>query len=132
MEYVHLFSNSGLLLMVYWEVPYLSKGHSLHFNNGLRGDSNSGPVLRRLFESELNNGPSLDHFNLVSDEVYICPGLLFMIFWWLPYLAKGLTPDFNNSPRKHLNSSRSLNPGVYSTLTPTMAHPKPSNAELLI
>ena len=61
------------------------QGHRPDFNNDLGGDSNSGPVLypRRLFKSNSNNGPSLGHSNLVSDEVYICSGLLFMIFWWL-------------------------------------------------
>ena len=74
---------SGLLLMVSWWVPYLPKGCRPDFNNGLVGDSNSGPVLvpRRLFESDSNNGPSPGHPNLVSDEVYICSSLLFMIFW---------------------------------------------------
>ena len=39
----------------------------------------------------------LSSINLVSDEVYICSSLLLMIFWWLPYLAKGRTPDFNSA-----------------------------------
>ena len=48
------------------------KGSGPDFNNDLGGDSNSCPVLspRRLFKSNLNNGPSLGHSNLVSDEVY--------------------------------------------------------------
>ena len=45
-----------------------------------------------------NNGPSPNHSNLVSDEVYICSGLLLMVSWLLPYLAKGPTPDFNSGP----------------------------------
>ena len=54
--------------------------------NGKCGVINSGPVFpQRLFESNLNNGPSPGDSNLVSDEVYICSSL--MIFWWLPYLA---------------------------------------------
>ena len=59
--------------MVSWWVPYLYKGCMPDFNNGLGGDSNSGPILahRRLFESDANNGPTLGHSNLVSDEVYI-------------------------------------------------------------
>ena len=58
--------------MVSWWAPYLPKGCRPDFNNGLGDDSNSGPVLhpRRLFESDSNNGPSLGHSNLVSDEVY--------------------------------------------------------------
>ena len=99
--------------MVSSQVPYLSQDRRPNFNNGLGGDSNSGLVLppRRLFESDSNNGPSLSYSNLVSDEVYICSGLLCMISWWLPYLAKGHpTPDFHNGPGNDLNSSRSLNP----------------------
>ena len=62
---------SGLLLMVSWQVPYLPKGRRPDLDDGLGGDSNSGPVLipRRLFESDSNNGLSLGHSNLVSDEV---------------------------------------------------------------
>ena len=78
-----IYTYSGLLLMVSWWVPYLPKGCRPDFNNGIVGDLNSGPALarRRLFESDSNNGPSLGHPNLVSDEVYICSSLLFMIFW---------------------------------------------------
>ena len=45
--------------MVSWWVPHLPKGCRPDFDNGLGGDSNSGPVLapRRLFESDSNNGP---------------------------------------------------------------------------
>ena len=69
--------------MVSWWVPYLPEGCRADFNNGLVGDSNSGLVLAplRLFESDSNNDPSPGHPNLVSDEVYICSSLLFMIFW---------------------------------------------------
>ena len=76
------------------------------FSNGLGGDSNSGPILgpQRLFEPDSNNDPSPGHSNLVSDEVYICLSLLLMISWWLPYLAKGPAPDFNNGPGNDLNS----------------------------
>ena len=64
---------SSLIPMVSWWVPYLPKGCSSDFNNGLGGDSNSGPVLapRSSFVSNSNNGPSPGHSNLVSDEVYI-------------------------------------------------------------
>ena len=34
-----------LIPVVSWWVPYLSKGYRPDFNNGLGGDSNSGPVL---------------------------------------------------------------------------------------
>ena len=119
--------------MVSWQVPYLSKDSRTDFNDGLGGDSDSGTVLAswRLFESDSNNGPSLGHSNLVSDEVYICSGLLFMISWWLLYLAKGPLPDFNNGPGNDLNSSRSLAP---RRLFPTDSNNGPSldhsNAEL--
>ena len=72
-----LYICSSLLLMISWWVPYLPKGCRPDFNNGLGGDSNSGPDLapRPLFESNSNNGPSSGHSNLVSDEVYICSSL---------------------------------------------------------
>ena len=38
------YTYSSLPLMVWW-VPYLNKGCRSDFNNGLGGDSNSGPVL---------------------------------------------------------------------------------------
>ena len=55
--------------MVSWQVPYLAKGCRPDFNNGLRGDSNSGPIPPppHLFKSDSNNGPSSGHLNLVSD-----------------------------------------------------------------
>ena len=64
---------SCLILMVFWWVLHLPKGCRPDFNNGLGGDSNSGPVLvpRRLFEPDSYNGPSPGHSNLVSDEVHI-------------------------------------------------------------
>ena len=69
--------------MDFWWVPYLPKGCRPDFNNGLGGDSNSGPVLapRRLFESDSNNGPSPGHSNLVSDEVYISVQVFYL---WFP------------------------------------------------
>ena len=44
----------------------LAKGCRPDFNNGLRGDSNSGPILasQRLFESDSNNGPSPGHSSI--------------------------------------------------------------------
>ena len=42
---------------------------------------------------------------LVSDEVYICSSILLMVTWWLPYLAKGPTSDFNNGPGNDSNSA---------------------------
>ena len=40
---------SGLLLMVFWWVLYLSKGHMSDVNNGPGGDLNSGPILAPAF-----------------------------------------------------------------------------------
>ena len=84
------YTCSSLPLMVWW-VPYLNKGHRPYFNNGLGGDSNSGPILAPwlLFESDSNNGPSPSHSNLVSVEVYICSGILLRVSWLLPYVTKG-------------------------------------------
>ena len=36
---------------------------------------------RHLCKSNSNNDPSLGHSNLVSNEAYICLGLLFTISW---------------------------------------------------
>ena len=83
------------------------------FNNDLGADSNSGPVLGPgvyLNLTRIMTPPILGHSNLVSNEVYICSGLLFTISWWLLYLAKGPMPDFNNSPGNYLNSTRILGP----------------------
>ena len=81
-----------------WWVPYLSKGCRLDFNDGLGGESNSGPILalQRLFVFDSNNGPSPRHSNLVSHRVYICSCLILMVSWWVPYLPKGCRPELNN------------------------------------
>ena len=44
---------------------YLAKGYRPDFNNGFRGDSNSGPILapQHLFECDSNNGLSPGHSN---------------------------------------------------------------------
>ena len=55
----------SILCQVSWQVPFL--GCRSDFNNGLRGDSNSGPILASFSLFESNNGPSLGHLNLVSD-----------------------------------------------------------------
>ena len=88
-----------------WWVPYLNNGCRPDFNNGLEGDSNSGPVLApwRLLQSDSKNGPSPSHSNVVSEEVYICSSLLLMMSWWLPYLDKGPMPDFNSGPGNDSN-----------------------------
>ena len=63
------------------------------FNNGPGNDSNSGCilVLQRLFESNLNNGPSPSHSNLVSDA-----GIRLFRSPTYGFLPKGCWPDFNN------------------------------------
>ena len=66
-------------------------------------------------------GIYLNSINHVSDEVYICSSLLLMIFWWLPYLAKGRTPDFNSAAfslgRLHIGGGgqggQSVNGGIH-------------------
>ena len=90
-------------------MPYLVKGPRPDINNRpgvIRIVSIFWP--RRLFESDSNNCPSMGHSNFVSDKVYICSDLPFLISWWLPYLAKGPMLDFNNGPGTDLNSIRSL------------------------
>ena len=96
---------SNLLLMISWWLPYLAKGSTPDFNNGQENYSNSGCILalQRLFESDLNNGPSPSHSNLVSDGVYICSGLLLMVSWWVPYLAKG--PRLNSIMAQEMTST---------------------------
>ena len=109
---------SSFLLMIFWWLPYLAKGPTPDFNNGPGNDSNSDRILalQRLLESDLNNGPSPSHSNLVSDGVYICSGLLHMVSWWMPYLPKGYRPDFNNDLGGDSNSGP-VSPGVYLSLT---------------
>ena len=42
---------SCLLLMVSWQVPYLAKGCRPDFSDGLRIDSNSGPISLGVYSS---------------------------------------------------------------------------------
>ena len=62
------------------------------------------------FKSDSNNGPFPGHSNLVSDGACICSGLLLMASWWVPYLAKGYRPDFNNGLGGDSNSGSILVP----------------------
>ena len=55
----------SILCQVSWQVPYL--GCRSDFNNGFRGESNSGPILASFCLFVSKNGPSLGHLNLVSD-----------------------------------------------------------------
>ena len=95
--------------------------------NGKCGVINSGRILalQRLFESDLNNGPSPSHSNLVSDGIYIYSFLLLMVAWWVPYLPKGCRPDFNNCLVGDSNSGPVLAPSVYLSPTRIMAPPRP-------
>ena len=95
--------------MVSWWVPYLAKGSRPDLNNGPADNSNCGPILSpwRLFESELNNGPSPRHSNLGSDgstfvQVPTCGLLVSAISGQGPRL------DFNSCPWDNLNSGRIL------------------------
>ena len=112
--------------MVSWQVPYLAKGCRPDFNNGLGGDSNSGPILasRRLFKSDSNNGPLSGPSQSCVRWSYICSRLLLMVSWQVPYLAKGCRPDFNNGLRGDSNSGPILASGVYSSLIRIMAPPQ--------
>ena len=47
-----------------------------------------------------------------------------MVSWWVPYLAKGCRPDFNNGPGGDSNSGLILFNGVYSSLTRIIALPQ--------
>ena len=97
--------------MVSWQVPYLAKGCKPDINNGLRGDSNSGPILApwRLFKSDSNNGRFPGHLNLVLDGATS----VHVSYLWFPgrcHLAKGYRPDFNNGLRGDWNSDPILAP----------------------
>ena len=89
--YIYLFRSPTYGILV---VTILAKGLTPDFNNDPGNDLNRGCILalQRLFESDLNNGPSPSHSNLVSDRVYICSGLPLMVSLWVPYLPKGCRP----------------------------------------
>ena len=66
--------------MVFWWVPYLSKGRMSDVNNGPGGDSNSGPILGplRLFESDSNSGP------ILAPSVYLNLTRIMALPWAIP------------------------------------------------
>ena len=65
--------------MVFWWVPYLSKGRMSDVNNGPGGDLNSGPILaRRLFESDSNSGP------ILGPGVYLNLTRIMALPWVIP------------------------------------------------
>ena len=57
---------SGLLLMVFWWVPYLFEGRMSDVNNGPGGDSNSGPNL--------------------APGVYLSPTRIVALFWPMAFI----------------------------------------------
>ena len=111
--------------MVSWQVPYLAKACRLDFNNGLRGDSNSGPILAPGVHSSLTQitASSRPSQSCVRWS-YICSCLLLLVSWQGLYLAKGCRPDFINGLRGGSNSGPILVPGVYWSLTGIMAPPQ--------
>ena len=93
-------------------------GPRLDFNNCPCDNLNNSCnlTLWRLFVSNSSNGPrSLQSW---SNERYTCSGLPLMVSWWVQYLAKCPTPDFNmnNGPEDNLNSGCILVPSIYSSL----------------
>ena len=50
--------------MAFWQGPYLVKGCRPDFNNGLRGDSNSGPIPPHVYESLTQIMALPGHLNL--------------------------------------------------------------------
>ena len=104
-------------------MPYLAKGCRPDFNNGLRGDSNSGPILppRRLFKSDSNNGPSPGHLNLVSDRATS----VHVSYLWFPgrchIWPRSAGPTSIMGSEVTQISGPTLAPGVYLSPTRIMA-----------
>ena len=94
---------------------YLAKGPMPDFNNGPGNDLNSSRSLvpRRLFETDLNNGPSQAIPNPVSDGQYTYSGLLLMVSWCVLHLSKGRMPDFSNGLGGDSNSDPVLLPPAF-------------------
>ena len=108
--------------MVSWQVPYLAKGCRLDFNNGLRGDSNSGPILApsvHLSLTQITASPMAISI-LCQMELHL---FLSATFGFLTGVVsdRGLQPDFINGLRGDSNSGPILTPGVYWSLTGIMA-----------
>ena len=110
----------SILCQVSWQVPYL--GCRSDFNNGPRGDSNSGPILASFCLFESNNGPSLGHLNLVSDGATS----VHVSYLWLPgrghmwSRAVGLTSIMVSEVTRIVVP---FPPRVYESLTQIMALP---------
>ena len=100
----------------------LAKGCRPDFNNGLTGDSNSGPFWAPgvyLSPTRIMALPQV-----ISVLSYICSCLLLMVSWQVPYLVMGCRPDFNNGLIDDSNSGPILAPGICSSLTRIMAPPQ--------
>ena len=106
-------------------VPFLAKGCRLDFNNGLRGDSNSGPILAPgvyLSPTRIMAPPyAISILCQMGLHLFRSPTYGFLMG---AILAKGCRPDFNNGLRGDLNSGAILAPGVYLGLTLIMAPPQ--------
>ena len=114
----------SILCQVSWQVPYL--GCRSDFNNGLRGDSNSGPILASLLFIRVEQWPFPRSSQSCVRWSCIFSCFLLMVSWQGPYLVKGCRPDFNNGLRGDSNSGPILPPpppGVYESLTQIMALP---------
>ena len=106
--------------MVSWQGPYLAKDCRPDFNNGLRGDSNSGPILAPgVYWSPTRIIAPPQAISILS---YICSCLPLMVSWQVPF-AKGCRLDFNNGLGGDSNSGP-ISPGGYSNLTRIMAPPQ--------
>ena len=111
--------------MVSWQVPYLAKGCRPDFNNGLRGYSNSGPILASSVYLSLTRimAPPKAISILCQMELH-----LFMspIYGFLAgaILAKGCRPDFNNGLKGDSNSGPILAPQRLFSLTRIMPPPQ--------
>ena len=106
-------------------MPYLAKGCRLDFNNGLRGDSNSGPILApsvHLSLTQITASPMAISI-LCQMELHL---FLSATFGFLTGVVsgQGLQPDFINGLRGDSNSGPILTPGVYWSLTGIMAPPQ--------
>ena len=112
--------------MVSWQGPYLVKGCRPDFNNGLRGDSNSGPIPPppRVYESLTQIMALPGHLNL-GLHLFMSPTYGFLAG---AISGQGCRLDFNNGLKGDSNSDPILAPGVHSGLTQITASPRPSQS----
>ena len=118
--------------MVSWQVPHLAKGCRPNFNNGLRGDPNSGPILPpRVYSSLTRIMAPLQAISILHQmELHLFMSPTY-VFWNVPYLAKGCRPDFKNSLRGDSNSGPILAPlSLFESDSNNGPSPGHSNMEL--